>query len=668
MRVFRKLKLWQKLGILLVFVSIPLMGTSSRLLTARFAEMESFGAQKDGIQYLLSIRQLVQLTAEHRGITFAYLKGDDSFRSRIDSKRQEIDNELDTLAMLKTDHGPRLGSIQSWGNINRSWRTLKSRSKDAEVNFELHSEMVHDLLSLNADVADSTGLLLGSDLAIFYFSDIVAFKSPALAESLGVLRGRASGAVASGQLTDTNRGQLASLMAQAKMHQRQLDRSIAVLGGQGVLSPGFTAAHEDQAKSILSFFGLIESALAGKGMVDAVQMFASGSDAISETYALYDLSIGGLDSRIQASVDALNDRLTLGYSQLTVIAILFLGGFWILLKSIISPLQHAVQSSRAIAEGKLGFQISDDGEGNDEIAELLRTSRQMRDRLFNVVSEIRTASDTVVQAANQVKDGNIALSTQSQEQASSVGEISSSVQQMTQFVNDNASIAQDAVQMSDASEKQANHGSQVVAKAVDAMDRVSASSQQVQEIVAVIDDIAFQTNLLALNAATEAARAGESGRGFAVVAGEIRSLSGRSTLAAKEIKELIDDTLNRISAGHQYVNETGEVFEGIAGEVSNLSEMVRKIAAASREQADRLQQINASIGTIDSMTQQNAALVEEAAASAETMEAQAEHLLSMIEFFDTGEGNRESDNRPSRVNSDNLLKQQPQSRALRLVG
>ncbi len=621
------------MGLLLALTTIPVIGTTNRLMTARFAELDAFAAQKDGLQYLLSVRDLIQHTAEHRGMTFAFLNGDQTFRTRIDAKRDQVDADINQLSGLTSEHVPPVNTLASWSRVNRTWQDLKSTTRTPEENFDQHSEMVNDLLTLNAEVADATTLLLGNSELIFYIADIVTFKSPALAESLGILRGQVSGAIASGNLSAARQGQLMGLLAQVKTHQRQLDRSFEIVNIEGQA----TQAHRDQNRAISDFLAASEQAINGNTSMNASDLFDLGTEAIAKSFSLYDQLLVTLERAIDAEVDDIYRRISTGLPQLGVIGLVFVAAFWLLLQSILKPLQQAAISSRAIADGDLTRNVEVDSLGEDELAELLTSTGEMQERLYDVVTGIRTASDTVVYAANQVKDGNLALSQQSQEQAHSINDITASMQQMTEFVNDNASHAAAAVEKSEASEREANRGSDVVARAVQAMDRVSESSQKVQEIVGVIDGIAFQTNLLALNAAVEAARAGDSGRGFAVVAGEVRNLSGRSAVAAKEIKELIDETLERINAGHRHVNESGKVFEDIAHEIASLSDMVKNIAIASREQAERLHRVNDSIGTIDSMTQQNAALVEEAAASAEAMEAQAENLLQMVAFFDTGD-------------------------------
>ena len=295
---------------------------------------------------------------------------------------------------------------------------------------------------------------------------------------------------------------------------------------------------------------------------------------------------------------------------------------------------HVIDAHRVldtIAKGNLSHKLYQ-SEG-DEISDLFNALCVMQESLGKVISGIREGANEVSMAADQVAQGNANLSQRTQEQASSLEEVASSMEEMTSTVRQNADNAQQANQLAAAAREQADKGGQVVKKTVSAMGEISGSSKRIADIISVIDEIAFQTNLLALNAAVEAARAGEQGRGFAVVATEVRNLAGRSATAAKEIKALIQDSLNKTSDGANLVDESGKMLEEIVASVKKVSDIVAEIAAASQEQAAGINQVNKAVLQMDEMTQQNAALVEEAAAAAENMGAQAHDLRSMVEFF-----------------------------------
>ena len=255
-----------------------------------------------------------------------------------------------------------------------------------------------------------------------------------------------------------------------------------------------------------------------------------------------------------------------------------------------------------------------------------------------VISEINTRANTVLNAAREITQGNTSLSQRTEEQAASLQQTSSSMDEMTSTVRQNANNAHRANQLSSGASDQAEKGRVVVGNAVASMEEITASSKKIADIISVIDEIAFQTNLLALNAAVEAARAGEQGRGFAVVASEVRNLAGRSATAAKEIKELIEDSVAKVDEGSKLVNESGQTLEQIRGSVKEVSEIIAEIAAASEEQSTGIEQVNRAVSQMDEMTQQNATLVQQAASASEVMGEEARGLNELVTFFKTTHG------------------------------
>jgi methyl-accepting chemotaxis protein len=255
----------------------------------------------------------------------------------------------------------------------------------------------------------------------------------------------------------------------------------------------------------------------------------------------------------------------------------------------------------------------------------------------DIVSRVKNAAREVLRGAEEISQGNTNLSQRTEEQSSSLEETASSMEQMTSTVKQNADNAGQANQLATAARDQAEKGGAVVGNAVRAMTEINDSSKKIADIIGVIDEIAFQTNLLALNAAVEAARAGEQGRGFAVVATEVRSLAGRSAKAAKEIKDLIQDSVRKVGDGSLLVTQSGETLEQIVISVKKVSDIVAEIAAASREQSSGIEQVNKAVMQMDQMTQQNAALVEQATAASQSMADQARELTTMIGKYRVGE-------------------------------
>lgn len=302
-----------------------------------------------------------------------------------------------------------------------------------------------------------------------------------------------------------------------------------------------------------------------------------------------------------------------------------------IIKIFAKSVGNALTISEKIAAGHLGNQI--EIERDDEIGKLLTSLQTMDVMLSDIIGGVLRGAGSVGSASRQLSQGNDDLSQRTQEQASALEETASSMEQMTATVKNNADNAKQANQLAARMRDQAAQGGAVVGRAVNAMNEINGSSNKIADIIGVIDEIAFQTNLLALNAAVEAARAGEQGRGFAVVATEVRNLAQRSATAAKEIKELINNSVDKVKAGSQLVSESGQMLGSIVDSVKRVTDIVAEITAASQEQASGIDQVNHAITQMDSVTQQNAALVEEAASASKALEQQAEDLIQKVSFF-----------------------------------
>ena len=290
----------------------------------------------------------------------------------------------------------------------------------------------------------------------------------------------------------------------------------------------------------------------------------------------------------------------------------------------------------AIGEGELGIRISTEGKtGFFEV--LAKGVNSIAQNMADVVAQVKTATTEVTRGADEISQGNTNLSQRTEEQASSLEETASSMEEMTSTVKQNADNAGQANQLAVAARDQAEKGGAVVSKAVTAMGEINGASKKIADIIGVIDEIAFQTNLLALNAAVEAARAGEQGRGFAVVATEVRNLAGRSATAAKEIKALIQDSVQKVEEGSNLVTQSGATLEQIVSAVKKVTDIVAEIAAASNEQSAGIEQVNKAVMQLDELTQQNAALVEEASAASQSMADQARGLNELMSKYRVGD-------------------------------
>jgi methyl-accepting chemotaxis protein len=349
---------------------------------------------------------------------------------------------------------------------------------------------------------------------------------------------------------------------------------------------------------------------------------------IQDLLALERSQIDRMAAEIQATYRASRNLMIV----LTVLMI----GFvvicaWLLSTSITRPLAQAVRLARQVASGDLTATF--DTHSTDETGQLLDALRDMNTHLASLVAGVRTSTDTITVASREIASGNADLSNRTESQASSLEETASSMEELTSTVRQNAENAQHANTLVSTASDVALRGGSVVSEVVATMNGIKDSSSKITDIIGVIDGIAFQTNILALNAAVEAARAGEQGRGFAVVASEVRNLAQRSAGAAKEIKTLIVNSVAQVDRGSALVDQAGKTMDEIVASVRQVAAIMHEITEASREQSAGIEQVNTAITQMDQMTQQNAALVEQAAAAAESMEEQAAELARSISAF-----------------------------------
>ena len=392
----------------------------------------------------------------------------------------------------------------------------------------------------------------------------------------------------------------------------------------------FTAAHADMARGYRKGFEVFQSlgfvpAAGDADVADIDQGPAQLLTALSEQVAASSAAI--------ARDAALDAQRALASSLVALALVTALGAVagLLLTRSVVRPLRVAVSLSNKVAAGDLTTNIV--VEGKDEPARLLQALRAMQDNLQNVVSGVRISAEGVASASAEIAQGNADLSHRTEEQASSLDETTSSMQQLQAIVQQNASSAQRANELARGGAQVAQRGGSVVTQMVEVVQGIQDSSRRIADIIGVIDGIAFQTNILALNAAVEAARAGEQGRGFAVVASEVRNLATRSASAAREIKQLIQTSVERVQAGSDLARNAGTTMAEVVSSIQGVSALMEEISHASAAQTNDMLRVTQAIVRMDETTQQNAALVEESAAAASNLSGQARQLVEAVEVF-----------------------------------
>ncbi|MDZ7866238.1 methyl-accepting chemotaxis protein [Acidovorax sp.] len=392
----------------------------------------------------------------------------------------------------------------------------------------------------------------------------------------------------------------------------------------------FADAHTRMAQGYRKGFEAFQSLgfVASAGDADVADIDQGPAKLLGE------LSRQVADSSAAIAQQAAQDARRALVSSLVALALVSaLGVFagWLLTRSVVGPLRVAVSLANKVAAGDLTTTIAIDG--NDEPARLLQALSAMQENLERVVSGVRANAEGVASASAEIAQGNTDLSMRTEDQASSLDETSSSMQQLQQTVQNNAASAQRANELARSGASVAERGGQVVGQMVEVVQGIQESSRKIADIIGVIDGIAFQTNILALNAAVEAARAGEQGRGFAVVASEVRSLATRSASAAREIKALIQTSVERVEAGSSLARNAGSTMGEVVESIRGVSTLMEEISQASAEQTNDMLRVTQAIVRMDDATQQNAALVEQSAAAAGSLSGQAHQLVEAVAVF-----------------------------------
>jgi methyl-accepting chemotaxis protein len=639
MQVMHRIKTWQKLA-LLVFVGVALSSLPTFMLLQKIGADIAFSERElQGADTTKKLLLTLQTSQKHRGLSAGFLGNNTLAEQREAMKKNVFDNFAASRASLMRA-ADKDKALKLFDAAENSWKALAAgvdeKSITVRESYLRHTQLSADILGVVDAVLDHSWLIFDPEADGYFVIVSTYVHIPWLAEALGQARALGTGLVAQKQASMEDRFTMTALLDRAK---ERSEAAQSMIGKVFLTSPHLkdklgdplTDASARATKAIgISRLEIVE---AKDITFSSTEYYTAYTEAIDAQFKVIDILSANLEETLKGRLaKQARDRMLaiLGAIVLLVFAISLC---YIISRSITDRLNRAVNVANAISAGHLDNRIETDAGGRDEAGELLRALKTMQQGLVEVVLQIQAASTAIHEASTQVAHGNTDLSARTEEQASSLEETAASIEQLSATVKQNAEHARNATQMVSTASNMASEGGAVVFQAVTAMRSISESSRRIVDIIAVIDSIAFQTNILALNAAVEAARAGEQGRGFAVVAGEVRNLSKRCADAAKEIKALIQTSVTEVESGSVHVESTGATMNNIVSSVQKISQIFGEISTASNEQSSGINQVSQTISQMDNVTQQNAALVEEAAAASLSLQDQAEQLEKVVSRF-----------------------------------
>lgn len=641
-KLMQQLKLLPKFIVLTAIFVVPLAFSSMLLLTELDKSIGQTRQERIGIQHLRNVQEIIQLAQRHRAYQHMSIMGNAGAEPKAQQLQKDINTRLTAFdAMQKKESALYAGS--AWSDVQTSWKSLQVKlatTRDRKV-YDDYTALITQLYRFQTLIADRSNLTHDPEVVTYYLAGLVSKDFPQIAEGLAEVAGRGAAYIDSGLIEANEDVFLGSTMLLTRRDlagiQGQFD---AVFREDPALKEQLAAALKAVPSAVSYLDRAKNEILNSVDQTSGDQFMDAGRNSIDGIFAATNASAQVLDRLLQARMeqDVFHRTAIMGaILGVLAIAVYFLIGCYLSFSGEIRELNAAVTR---VAAGDLRNRMT--SHGKDEIAHLLNAFSGMSDGLTRLVRQVRSGSDTIATASGEIAAGNFDLSTRTEEQAGSLEETSAAMEQLTSTVKQNAANAQHANQLSKAASGVAEQGGTVVSQVVDTMNDIRQSSRKIGEIVGVVDSIAFQTNILALNAAVEAARAGEQGRGFAVVAAEVRSLAQRSAVAAREIKGLIAESVAKVEAGSRQVDLAGQTMGQIVESISHVTTIMEEIAAASHEQQAGIEHINQALVQMDDITQQNAALVEEAAAAADSMREQTIRLSETVAVFklanDAGDG------------------------------
>jgi methyl-accepting chemotaxis protein len=621
--LMRQLRMPWKLGLVGLALFLPMLLLVVLHVQMLRGQLATTQAEAEGARVVQALLGVAQHLQNHRGLTNRVLGGDSAAHAPRDATRA-------ALAQALQDADAALAQAQSFALADR-WPALRvavsalgqGRHDSARhAAFSQHSEQIEALRVAVLLAAEHSGLLLDPKAQTFFLMDLLVERTLPWTETMGQIRGQGAGLLLRGDITATERAQLLGRVEQVS--QRILDTEHRV---QALQRAGGTAPEKfEESLQLSRQFMQTTQALFSADMLqgEAGPYFDAGSLAIQAANSFGQATGSQLQQALDERARAEQHQvwLTLSASALGVLLIIYLS--LVLYLAFNGALRHLSKGITAVAAGDLSYSF--EIRGRDEVAEIGQVIERMTSGLSVLVAEIRSSAIRVSETGRTLADGGSALARRTEQQAASLAQFVATVQDTSGKVAANATAVSEIDDLSSALHRQAESGNSEMAQTVNALGQLEGGSRRVGEIVGVIDGIAFQTNILALNAAVEAARAGEAGRGFAVVASEVRQLAQRSAAAAAEIRQLIGQSRQQVDDTVARVQRTSAVLDGLVSGARQVSQQLRHIASSSQAQSQGLEEMSAAVGSLDEITRQNAALVDDSRHASDSLVSRAEAL------------------------------------------